>query len=160
METLVHNEARIHTASFSRFGACSFSDEEVLSFPWGLPGFPELRRFVALQVADQDRFVWLQSLDNEKVAIPMVDPWSIYDDYEPRLPQYAQSALDIRTAEEFAVYAVVVVTGQAHEMTVNLLAPVVINLRTRIGRQVPLENQAYAIRTPVPRKGAGEALAS
>ena len=44
-------------------------------------------------------------------------------------------------------------------MTINLLAPIVINLKTRVGRQVALENQRYSARTPIPRKPAGSAAA-
>ena len=158
METLVVNDSRIRTVEFPRFGACSFTDDEILSFPWGIPGFPELHTFVALQTHEQERFIWLQSLDDPKVAFPIADPWAIFEEYEPVLPAYAKVALDLRSPEDFAIYCVVVVTGAAREMTMNLLAPIVVNLRTRTGRQVTLESQTYAVRTAIPRRTAGEAL--
>ncbi|MGH7717076.1 MAG: flagellar assembly protein FliW, partial [Vulcanimicrobiaceae bacterium] len=46
---------------------------------------------------------------------------------------------------------VCVVGPDAKELTVNLLAPVVFNLRLRIARQVMLEDSEYSIRTPIPR---------
>ena len=140
-----------------RFGECTYKDSETLSFPWGLPGFAHLRKFLALQAAPADRFVWLQSLDDLSVAIPLADPWSIFDDYAPQLPQYARTVLELDDAQEFAVQCVVVVTKNAEEMTMNLLAPIVINLQTRVGRQVTLEGSAYSIRTPIPRKAAAGA---
>ena len=40
------------------------------------------------------------------------------------------------------------------EMTVNLMAPVVINLRTRKARQIMLDGSNYSPREPMPRKGS------
>ena len=157
MDTSVINDSRIRTIDFPRFGACSFTEDEIISFPWGVPGFPELHTFIVLQMSGQENVIWLQSLDNLKVAFPIADPWSIFDDYDPVIPNYAKVALDLRSAEDFAVYCVVVVSGAAREMTINLLAPVVVNLRTRPARQVPLERQIDGVRTPIPRRPAGEA---
>ena len=52
-----------------------------------------------------------------------------------------------------------VVTAGATEMTMNLLAPIVVNLRTRIGRQVTLEAGGYSVRAAVPRAAPSTAPA-
>lgn len=145
---------RTNITVFPRFGECSYLDSEVIEFPWGLPGFANLRHFVVLQVGGQEGFIWLQSLDDVKVAIPLSDPWVIFDDYEPHLPHYAKVALALDHPEDFIILCVVVVTKDAADMTMNLLAPIVINLKTRIGRQIMLENSEYSVRTPIPRKAA------
>jgi len=134
-----------------RFGRCSYRDSEVLLFPWGIPGFVSLRRFLALSVDGHEKYVWLQSLDDLEVAFPTADPWQIFGDYAPQLPTYARESLEIERPDEFATLCLVVATAEAAEMTMNLLAPVVINLRTRVGRQVTLESGGYSVRTPVPR---------
>ncbi len=140
------------TVETSRFGKVTFAETDLFEFPWGLPGFADLRRFLALSLAEQPSFVWLQSVDDPKVALPVADPWQIFPDYEPRMPAYATEALDVRNAEDFTVLCVVVVTKDAEEMTMNLMAPVIINLKTRRARQVMLENSSYAVRTVIPRK--------
>jgi flagellar assembly factor FliW len=145
-------EERANVVVFPRFGECSYRDSEVLEFPWGLPGFGHLRKFVVLQVAGQDGFIWLQSLDDTNVALPLADPWSVFEDYDPHLPHYATAALGIEDPEDFVIMCVVVVTKEAKERTMNLLAPIVINLKTRTGRQVMLENSGYSARTPMPRR--------
>ncbi len=145
---------RVITLDLPRFGACTYRESEVLTFPWGLPGFGSLRQFVALSLEGQERFVWLQSLDDLSIALPTADPWQIFDDYAPQLPPYATSSLDLQRPEDFATLCVVVVSAGAAEITMNLLAPIVVNLRTRTGRQVTLETGGYSIRTPVPRKAA------
>ncbi|MDQ2865186.1 MAG: flagellar assembly protein FliW [Candidatus Eremiobacteraeota bacterium] len=145
------------TKDFPRFGECSFSEADVISFPWGLPGFPNLRRWLALTVESQNSFVWLQSVDDVKIALPTADPYSVFGDYNPKLPAYAATALDIAEASDFTVLCVMVVTEDADEMTMNLFAPIVVNLRSRTARQVVLENSGFSVRQPVPRKAGAEA---
>ena len=140
------------TVDFPRFGTFSYTEEEVIEFPWGIPGFPQLRRWLALSVPSNENFVWLQSLDDHQVAIPTADPYMVFENYDPKLPVYAVAALDIKDASDFTVLCVVVVGKDAEEMTMNLFAPIVVNLRTRRARQIVLENSGYSVKVPMPRK--------
>ena len=72
-ETIVKETDREITLDLPRFGTCTYRESEVLTFPWGLPGFGTLRRFIALNLAGQERFVWLQSLDDPAIALPTAD---------------------------------------------------------------------------------------
>lgn len=153
-ESMVDTADREITLDLPRFGSCSYRDSEVLTFPWGLPGFGSLRRFIALSLDGQEKFVWLQSLDDPSVALPTADPWQIFGEYAPHLPPYALSSLELRSPDDFATLCVVVVTPEAAEMTMNLLAPIVVNLRSRVGRQITLEAGGYSVRTPIPRKAS------
>jgi flagellar assembly factor FliW len=148
---MVQPADRETTLELPRFGTFSYRESEVITFPWGLPGFASQRRFVAINLEGQDKFVWLQSLDDVSVALPTCDPWQIFADYAPQLPPYASSSLDIQRPEEFVALCVVVVAPGAAEMTMNLLAPIIINLRTRAGRQIMLETGGYSVRTEIPR---------
>ncbi len=146
------NASETQTMEFQRFGSCTFSEADVIRFPWGIPGFPNLRRWIALNVEQQSTFVWLQSLDDANVALPTLDPYFVFEDYDPKLPAYAAAALEIEGPSDFTILCVVVVTENAEDMTMNLFAPVVINLRTRTGRQIVLENSGFSVRQPIPRK--------
>jgi flagellar assembly factor FliW len=137
---------------FPRFGACSFSSSDVLDFPWGLPGFVNLRRWLALTVETQSSFVWLQSIDDPAVAMPTIDPNFVFESYEPKLPAYAVEALQITGPTDFVLLCVVVASQGRKDLSLNLLAPIVLNLRTKRARQVPLENSGYSVREPIPRK--------
>jgi flagellar assembly factor FliW len=156
-ETTLEAADREITVDLPRFGTCTYRESEVLTFPWGLPGFASLRRFLALNLEGQQKFVWLQSLDDLTVAIPTADPWTIFSEYAPQLPPYAMSSLDLKRPEDFATLCVVVVSPGALEMTMNLLAPIIVNLGTRLGRQITLETGGYSVRTPIPRKAPAEA---
>lgn len=145
-------ETTTQTIEFPRFGACTFAPSDVIELPWGLPGFPNLHRWLALTVETQASFVWLQSIDDPKVALPTTDPYYIFEEYNPKLPPYVVAALDISDPSDFTMLCVVVVTENAEEMTINLLAPIVVNLRTRKARQILLESSGYSTRHPIPRR--------
>lgn len=145
-------DAEQMTIDLPRFGACTYSPSEVIEFPWGLPGFPTLHHWLPLNLDSQPSFVWLQSLDDVSVSLPAIDPWMVFENYDPKMPAYAFQSLDIKDAGEFATLCVVVVTPNAEQMTINLMAPVIINLRTRKARQIMLDNSTYSAREPMPRK--------
>jgi flagellar assembly factor FliW len=146
------------TIELPRFGTCSFLASEVLTFPWGMPGFPDCHRFLALTVESQENVLWLQSLDDLKIALPVADPWLFFPEYDPRLPASARLSLELERPEDFTILAVTIIP-EAGAATMNLLAPIIINLRTRIGRQVTVEGENYSVRTPIPldRQGPGSA---
>ncbi len=48
----------------------------------------------------------------------------------------------------------VVVTPNAEDMTMNLMAPILVNLRITKGRQIMLDGSSYSTREPIPRKDA------
>jgi flagellar assembly factor FliW len=147
-------ESQQQSIETTRFGNVTFVETDVIEFPWGIPGFDELRRFLALSLAEQPNFVWLQSLDDGSVALPTCDPWQVFPDYDPRLPSYATAALELEKPDDFTILCVVVVTKGAETMTMNLMAPILVNLKTRRGRQVMLENSGYSVREPLPRTAA------
>ncbi|MDP9018491.1 MAG: flagellar assembly protein FliW [Candidatus Eremiobacteraeota bacterium] len=140
------------TLDLPRFGEFTYADSEVIEFPWGIPGFSKLHHFVALSLDEQPNFIWLQSLDDLNVALPTADPWSVFPDYDPKVPPYATAALELNSPEDFSILCVVVVTKDAEDMYMNLLAPLIVNLKSRRGRQITLEGSEYSIRTLIPRK--------
>lgn len=144
----------VNSITTTRFGEITFSQTDVIEFPWGLPGFNNLRRFLALSLEEQPNFVWLQSVDDGATALPAADPWAIFPNYDPRLPGYATEALELHDASDFTMLCIVVVGRDAQEMTMNLMAPVIVNLKTRRARQVMLENSGYSVREPLPRRAA------
>jgi flagellar assembly factor FliW len=153
-EDPIEAQGEVREIELPRFGTCAYRDDEILHFEAGLPGFEFLRRFLVLSLAGQEHFVWLQSLDDPSVALPMTNPYDIFPDYEPKFPMSALESLGISRADDFVVMCVCIVTKDAAEMSCNLLAPVVINLRGRVGRQVTLEGSSYAVKEPIPRKSA------
>ena len=141
----------------TRFGELTIPEEDVFSFKWGLPGFGFLREFVVLALEEQKPYVWLQSLERPEIALPLIDPWAVFETYDPQLPAVTASVLEIDRPDDFCLMCVTVVSPDAEELSANLLAPIIFNLKKRIGRQVMLEDCDYSVRTPIPRSKREEA---
>ena len=151
---MMMEQAEITTVELPRFGEIAYAENDVMVFPWGLPGFTDLHRWLILSLESQPAYVWIQSLDDPKVALPAADPWAVFEHYDPKLPSYAFVALEIAEAADFTLLCVVVVKPGAEEMTMNLMAPIVVNLKTRRARQVVLDGSNYSVKEAIPRKAA------
>jgi flagellar assembly factor FliW len=151
MDSMVNAPAAtpLITVELPRFGSCSYAEDDIFVFPWGLPGFDELRTFVVLQLDTQNQILWLQSLEDLSVALPLGDPWVFFPDYDPVLPTFAKISLDLQRAEDFTILAVMVGTDGGPTF-MNLMAPIVVNLKSRVARQVPLEGTAYTVAMQIP----------
>lgn len=130
----------IHVRS-SRFGALDVPADRVLHFPQGLIGFPKARRFVILDHRPGSPFKWMLCLDQPDIAFAVVEPARMVPDYQAPLEQAAR-ALATDTAD-VALFVIVTIPSDPTAMTVNLMAPVVVDVRTRVSRQLVLEDGRY-----------------
>ena len=64
----------IHTVNF---GDLQVPEDKIIHFKEGLPGFPQLRRFVALEKDDLKPFLYLQALDHPPIALFMISPFLV-----------------------------------------------------------------------------------
>ena len=122
---------RINT---SRFGRIDVAAGDVIRFPSGLPGLEDCREWALLADATNDALGWLQSTTRGDVALAVVSPRRFVPDYQVRIPRSELTPLDITDIRQAQVVVVVGTTGTA--LTLNLKAPIVINLEGRTGRQV------------------------
>ncbi len=142
-------DADAQTLHLPRFGTISYREDDLIVFPWGIPGFDHLKSFLVLSLPTQDHLLWLQSVEDLNVALPAADPWAFFPAYDPTLPAFARISLDLDKPEDFTILGIVVAPGDG-SMFMNLMAPVIINLKSRIARQVALESSGYTVATPIP----------
>lgn len=127
----------IHVRSV-RFGDFEEAVDRVLHFPQGLIGFPRAHRFVILDHRPGSPFKWMICLEQPDVAFAVVEPDTMVPDYRPPL-ELAARTLGTDPAE-VALFVIVTIPPDPTAMTVNLMAPVVVDLRTRTSRQLVLED--------------------
>src|SRR5690349_19677556 len=129
-----------------RFGTLDINEDELLSFPAGVIGFPKEQRFALVPHHGSGYIAWLQSVSTPELAFPVVSAHAFGDKY-PDVPVVAaahEAGLD-GTEEGLAVMVVLcALSGQP--ATVNLLAPIVVNAATRTGAQVILEGTRFSTR--------------
>ena len=135
----------------TRFGQIEFPEEVVMDFPEGILGFPQDMRYILLEHnSEGSPFKWLQSLDNPRLAFIIVEPFSVDPRYEFEIDCDTARIIGTTEPAECAVMGIVNVP-QDHplRMTVNLKAPLVVNVESRRGRQIILGSQAHSINTPI-----------
>lgn len=123
--------------------------------PNGLIGFEKYRQAELLYQADHLPFLWLKLTSaTDVVHFVVIEPGGIIPGYEPELFDEHAMELDLNEASEAMLLNIVTLQRQNPvEATVNLVGPIVINRRTRMGRQVVISNYSrYSAHHPLVEK--------
>jgi flagellar assembly factor FliW len=130
--------------STAYFGELEVQEEQVIYFSHGVFAFEDQKRFVLVPCEDTDiPMAWLQSLDDPDLAFVVKNPFVFRPDYEFKISGEVETELDIRNPSDVTVLVLLVIPDDVNKMTANLLAPVVINVVSKKGRQVILEDRQY-----------------
>lgn len=120
--------------STTRFGAIAVDVDDLLHFPRGLLGFEECRQWVLLSDPASDAVGWLQSAEHPGTALPVVSPRRFVPDYKVRVGQSQLTGLEI--GDNDRLYTLIVINHADERLTMNLRAPILVNLDRRRGCQV------------------------
>lgn len=120
------------TIKTSRFGDIGIDEAKVISFPNGLLGFPELKRFVLMDYKDTP-IKWLQAVDDPDVAFIVTDPGTFNPDLNLQFEGMARTQLKLESDDDLAVLLIVRVEGE--QIIANLEGPLAINSRLMLGYQ-------------------------
>ena len=113
----------------TRFGPIEVQADDVVHFPAGLLGFEHCRDWVLLAEAENDAVAWLQSVHRADVALAVVSPRRFVPDYRMRV---ARRELEPLHLDQIGRAQVLVIVGRTERcLTLNLKAPIVINLDRR-----------------------------
>ncbi|HPE16923.1 MAG TPA: flagellar assembly protein FliW [Oscillospiraceae bacterium] len=137
---------KIRTA---HFGEIEIDGKNILTFESGLFGLEEDRRYALLSNEDSRPINWLQSLDHREISLPVVDPFSVCPDYSFDISASDVDRLGVTQVKDVYVLSVLVIPQNAAAMTVNLSAPIIINVRNKKGCQIILDDRRYRVRVPV-----------
>ncbi len=118
----------------SRFGNIEIEVDDVLLFPTGLVGFDDCRHWVLLGDAENECIGWLQCVSGQDLAMPVVSPRRFVADYQVRVSKSQLEPLNLSSTDHAFVLSVI--SKNNDDLTLNLKAPIIINLDQRIGRQV------------------------
>lgn len=144
----------------TRFGELSIDPSRIITFPNGIPGFENYTRWTLFhELNDQGEpvsgvVIHLQSLDNEKVMLSLTEPNLFGFNFELVLSDDEVNELKVENAGDVLVLTTLSekdVTAQAlaakdivskiyvplspEHMYANLAAPILINIKSRLGMQ-------------------------
>jgi flagellar assembly factor FliW len=127
----------------SRFGEIEVVEADVLTLPEGLIGFPELVKYVLLDHDTDSPFKWLQSVDDGAMAFVVISPLTFRPDYTVEVTEDEISNLQLSAAEDAVISVIVTIPMDPKKMSANLKAPLVFNLKNRIGKQLIVKDSQY-----------------
>jgi flagellar assembly factor FliW len=128
----------------TRFGDVEVSEKNVITVLGGIIGFEHYTKFVILDFMKDSELRWLQSLDDKEVCFVICDPWYFFKDYNFELSDTDQAELGIESLDDVLAVAISTIPADISKTTLNLISPIVINLKKMIGKQVILYNSSYS----------------
>jgi len=129
--------------STSYHGDIEIDNQQTLTFNQGIPGFLEETEFVILPLPEAEAFQVLQSIQTKELAFIITDPFQFFLDYDFQLEPQEIEKLQLQQAEDAAVYVLLTMSDSVEKITANLQAPVIINTKQQLAKQVILMNTAY-----------------
>lgn len=134
------------------FGEIDLDEAKIVTFPQGIMGFSDQKRWTLLYDAEakgNHAISWLQSLDEVNLALPVVSPFSLMENYHPIVEDELLKELGDFNDEDLLVLLALTVPSDAKKTTANMKAPFIINPNTAKGVQIIVENEDYPVRFQV-----------
>jgi flagellar assembly factor FliW len=134
------------TINSTRFGSLEIPDDAVIEFPNGLIGLGGTR-YTLLARDESAPFLWLHSVDDGSLAIPMTSPWNFFSDYEVEISDSEAERIGVQDPADAEVLVTVRAGESLDDFRANLRAPVVI--AGSRGFQVINEAAGTSVRAPL-----------
>jgi flagellar assembly factor FliW len=134
------------TLESTRFGTVEVSEDAVVEFPNGLIGLGG-RRYALLARSEESTFVWLQSMEDPELALPLTNPWRFFNAYEVELSDDEAERIGVSDAEDTVVYVTVRAAETLEDFSANLRAPILISQGN--GHQIINQAPDAPVRAPL-----------
>lgn len=127
-----------------KFGRIDVSPEQIYTFPEGLIGFPSMTRYALIKDEKWAPFTYLQSLDLSSLAFVVTESGVFFPNYSFNVTRGDVEFLSLELGEEPKIWVILTLYKQIELTTANLKGPLVVNERSRIGRQLILLDNRYS----------------
>ena len=128
------------------FGELEVDENNIIFFENGLPGFENYKKFVIIPLAEDSPFIIIQSLDDSDAAFTAVEPGNFIKNYSFEISDKVEEELKISSIEDLMVLNIITLKEEIRNSTLNLSAPIIINLKDNLGRQIILDEPHFELR--------------
>lgn len=136
-----------------RFGEVEVDDGLIFDFVMPVIGFDSLSKFVIIDSNKEALFKWLQSAEEPDLAFPIISVAGLDYDYSVELSDSVVETLGIESADDILIMNITSIPQEnPHGTTINLLAPLVFNLKNQKAAQIVLSGSGYDISYPMFKK--------
>ncbi len=134
------------------FGDHEIDETKIITFPQGLLGLEEYKRYAAFDMPENEKLICLQSLEESQIAFIAINPWDYFPDYDINISDDELAVIGIADSKQLGVFNLLSI-GDGSYVTANLLAPLVINLNTTEAMQIVLNENKYTTRHELLEQG-------
>ena len=130
------------------FGEFDLPEEKIVTLERGLIGLEQYKKYTILYDCEKEEanISWFQSVEEPTLALPVIKPWLVKEDYDPVVEDELLTGLGDLTEENLVILLTMTVPEDIKQMSVNLMAPIIINADTRKGTQIVVENADYEVK--------------
>lgn len=118
-------------------------------FENGIPGLEEYKEFEISQLGTSNKFKMITSVEESNIGFVAVSPFEVNKDYEIDLNDEIIKELKIKEPKDVLVLNLITLGRTLEKSTVNLKAPVIINIKNNKGKQLILQDDKYSIKEPL-----------
>ena len=129
-------------------GEIQYELKDIITFKKGIPGFDEYKTYVVKDM-EESPFKILQCLENNDLAFIIISPFDVVSDYEINLSEEIIKNTNIDSPENVILYSIVTISSKAENITANLRAPLVVNIKEMYGEQLIVDKDVYKIKHPL-----------
>ncbi len=137
-------------------GIIEYASDNIIRFDEGLIGIPEKKNFILIEKEDFKPFSYLQSVDDPAFVLVVINPMMVEKEYRFDIHKDDLNAIDIMSEDDFSLLAIVIFAKKIENITVNLKAPILINIHTKKALQIILQNDDYSVEEPLMRSVSSE----
>lgn len=130
-------------------GKMEIDEEKIIHFETGIPGFLDEKDFIVLDIPDNNVLQLLQSLHTPSLAFFITNPHQFDPSFYFNLSENVIEMLRIKEKEEVVIFAIMTIRDPFKQSTINFKAPIVINHRTKLGKQIILNDAQYEMRATI-----------
>lgn len=118
-------------------------------FEQGIPGLEKYKKFEMSLIDGNDKFRMITSTENSNIGFVAISPFKIKKDYELNLSDDVIKELQIDSPKDVLVLSLITLGKTLEKSTVNLKAPIIINIKNNKGKQLILQEDKYNIKEPL-----------
>ena len=135
----------------TRFGTIEIKEDKIITMKRDMPGFAGRKGFVLLNREESRPFLWYQCVDDPALAFILLNPFLLMPDYSFDLNSIlSEISWQTDGVDNVTIFVIVnASSGVPDKMTVNLMAPMIINTNKLEAIQVILQDSVYSHKHPL-----------
>ena len=133
-------------------GKIKYEEKDIIIFNKGLLGFSGLKKFFLVDLEEFKPFKLIHSLENDEIGMIVISPFDYFNDYEIKLDESTIRNLKLNDPKEALIITTVTLNSDVKKITTNLQGPIIINISSKLGEQIIIDNSKYKVKEPLVKE--------